>query len=214
MSPLPTSQDRINVGPRATRLVRDWHAYNERIAADMAHAKEMSRAKTETLQHLREMDYSAQEIAELLGISRQAVYDGLRDASEIVHDDESQRLLDDRVRHALRELHNATRDAQTWLAPFFEQKLALTPRRLDQVQGVFARLKGAEQEYDLALHNADRPVPHRLDSVDDAMEAHLLLGCGHWVERDRLIVHTPGTSTQCVTCKAETEVVGPWKAQS
>jgi hypothetical protein len=150
-----TPSKRDNSEARRDRLIRDYHAYNERIDNAMNLAAEMSREKSETLWRLREM-FSVVEIADLLGVTRQAVYNGLKDAPSDVVPPEA-----DDLRTALKQYLNATKDAERWIGPFFESELALTVKRREMVAEVMDRLRTAQHNYDMALERVGRRAPNR-----------------------------------------------------
>jgi predicted DNA-binding protein YlxM (UPF0122 family) len=150
-----------NQQARTDRLVADWHAYNQRIQNDLAHAQQMAREKAETLLQLRR-HYSAQEVAGLLGITRQAVYDGLRDAGELDPESDTQPFQDEEIRRALKEYHHALQAAQETVKPFAVDDVLLTPGRREAMGDVLDQLYEAEDNYDAALERAGRPAPHRM----------------------------------------------------
>lgn len=143
------------------RLVEDWHAYNHRIQEDLAHAQQMAREKSETLVQLRR-HYAAQKIAQLLGVTRQAVYDGLRDVGELTPKSDMPNDRDEEIRRALKGYHNALRAAQESVKPFAVDGQSLTPGRREAMGEVLDQLYGAEDNYDAALELAGRRAPHRM----------------------------------------------------
>ena len=150
-----------NLQARTDRLVADWHAYNQRIQKDLAHAQQMAREKAETLLQLRR-HYSAQEIAGLLGVTRQAVYDGLRDAGELNPESDTEGYKDQEIRRALKDYHQALQAAQETVGPFAVEGVLLTPGRREAMGEVLDQLYEAEDKYDAALERAGRPAPHRM----------------------------------------------------
>jgi predicted DNA-binding protein YlxM (UPF0122 family) len=162
VSPLsmPDRPKAYNLDARTERLVADWHAYNHRIQSDLSHSQQMARQKTETLLQLRK-DYSAQQIAELLGITRQAVYDSLREAGEVDSEVEDQLHLDEQVRSALSAFHHALQVAQETVRPFAVDGQLATPAPREAMALAMDLLHEAEDDYDAALERAGRLPPFR-----------------------------------------------------
>lgn len=65
-----------NTEARRDRLIRDYHAYNAEIETMRTRTADFAREKVATLLELRKM-YSVAEIAKLLGVTRQAIYNQL-----------------------------------------------------------------------------------------------------------------------------------------
>jgi predicted DNA-binding protein YlxM (UPF0122 family) len=157
-----TFRPRDNDPERTQRLVADWHAYNHRIRADLTHSQQMAREKTETLMRLRAMGYSAQEIADHLEVSRQTVYDGLREAGELDQEAKVQDELDGQIRTTLLAYREALQVAHDALGPFATQGVIETPAQIGTMAAaVLEQLHRAEDDYDAALERAGRRAPNR-----------------------------------------------------
>jgi hypothetical protein len=148
------------------------HAAEEMMDHARGRTAEAAQWRAESLSALRHY-MSVQEIADRLGVQRAAVYAALNNAAE-EEKAETNRLRQESIKSALQELHSALKDAQYWIAPFFETDLVLTAERRQLVEGVFSRLKGAQDAYDMALVRAGYLAPHRVaqSRVMDLLKAN------------------------------------------